>query len=405
MNILMFLRDPLPCWRVDVSVLFDVELRRLGYATDFVGVQRDGGSRTPTNGRMFVCRAAATARLTDVVRAFVHDVAVAVRLGGRYDVVIVRDRPIEAAVLFAIARLRRIPTAYWMSFPIPLADRLNARAHWRRGARLRAALVWWRGYVGSVIERFVSLSLADKIFVQSDTMKLELTLSGIRDEKMSAVPMGVDLTLLQQIAPSSDRLDHCVVYVGTLNQERRLDFLIDAFVLIRTQVPSATLLVIGDGDHPEERAQLERQVAAHGMQAYVRFTGRLPLPDALALAARCAIGVSLIPRGPLFESLSPTKVVEYLALGLPVVGNAIPDQRMVIEASGGGICVPYDLQSFAAAVVELLNDPVRRADCGKAGREYVMAHRNYRRLAQLVADDLAPLDRSRSSALPRTTIS
>lgn len=404
MKILMFLRDTVPATRVDVAVLFDAELRKLGYETDFVGVTKDGSAAGAVpNGQVFACRSAAVTRLFDVVRAFVHDIKIALKIGGRYDLVIVRDRPIEAAILFAVARLRRTPTAYWMSFLFPLADRLNARAHWKRGARVRAALVWWRGWAGSIIEQRISLPLADRVFVQSEVMKDELQASGVRASKTSVVPMGVDLTLLRQIALPTEKFENCVVYVGTLNQERRLDFLIDAFALVHNRFSSATLLLIGDGDHPDERADLERRVAAHGIQSAVRFAGRLPMLDALTLAARCAIGVSLIPRGPLFESLSPTKTVEYLALGLPVVGNAIPDQRFVIESSGGGICVPYDVERFTDAVVELLNDPRRRAACGSAGRAFVLANRNYRRLAQQVAQDLAATRRTDSPALTTTT--
>lgn len=398
----MFLRDPLPATRIDVKVLFDVELRRLGYATDFVGICNEAAAAVfTTTGRTYACRSRDPARLVDVARAFVHDLTVALRCAGRYDLMIVRDRPIEAAVLFAIARVRRLPTAYWMSFPIPLSDRLTARTHWIRKARARAVLVWVRGRAGALIEHAISLPLADRIFVQSDAMRVALQADGV-GAQMSVVPMGVDQTLIQTIAVPAEKREHCVVYIGTLNEARRLDFLIESFALVHKRIPTATLLLIGDGDHHGERAHLEKQVAARGLVRSVQFAGRMVPREALALAARCTIGVSPIPPGPLFDVSSPTKVVEYLALGLPVVVNDIPDQRFVIESSDGGICVPYDVGRFAAAIVELLIDPQRRAACGQRGRDFVLAHRNYRRLAQQLAQDLAPLQRKPSSASTRT---
>lgn len=94
----------------------------------------------------------------------------------------------------------------------------------------------------------------------------------------------------------------------------------------------------------------------------------------------------MIPRGPLLDCGSPTKVPEYLALGLPVVGNDNPDQQALIEATGAGRCVPYTPEAFAAAVLELLALPAgERQRMVDAGRRYVQAHRDYPRLAQQLA--------------------
>lgn len=403
MKILMFLRDPLPATRVDVSILFDVELRRLGLACDFVGVVRSSVDPVSVAGRIFGCSAGNSVRalaLGDIARVLLHDIVVAFAQCGRYDIVIVRDRPIEAAVLFLIARMRGARTAYWMSFPIPLADQLSACAHWSRGARARAVLVYLRGWLGAVIERRISLPLADHIFVQSDAMKLTLRADGAPVDKMTSVPMGVDARLLIGVNAAEAKLDLHVVYVGTLNQTRQLDFLIDAFALVRNSVSAAKLLVIGDGDHPSERAKLQQRVIDLGLANSVRFAGRLPIHEAFALTARCTVGVSPIPPGKLFDVSSPTKAVEYLALGLPVIGNDIPDQRHIIECSGGGICVPYQLKPFALAVSELLCDPQRAAAMGAAGRSFVLAHRTYGQLAELVANALnqAGVGRSRTAS-------
>ena len=60
---------------------------------------------------------------------------------------------------------------------------------------------------------------------------------------------------------------------------------------------------------------------------HVLLTGWLPQPAALGYAVRAEVGLSPIPRGTLFDVSSPTKLVEYLALGIPGVANDIPDQQ------------------------------------------------------------------------------
>jgi glycosyltransferase involved in cell wall biosynthesis len=98
------------------------------------------------------------------------------------------------------------------------------------------------------------------------------------------------------------------------------------------------------------------------------------------------LGLSPIPRGPLLDVGSPTKVPEYLALGVPVVCNDNPDQQALIEASGAGRCVPYTAEDFARAVVELLRlGPEERRAMAERGRELVARERDYRQLASGVA--------------------
>ena len=91
---------------------------------------------------------------------------------------------------------------------------------------------------------------------------------------------------------------------------------------------------------------------------------------------------------PVLQSASPTKLVEYLALGKPVVANDHPEQRRVIEESGGGICVPYAETAFASAIVHLLQNPAQAREMGERGRLYVRTHRAYPVIADAVEQRL-----------------
>jgi glycosyltransferase involved in cell wall biosynthesis len=79
----------------------------------------------------------------------------------------------------------------------------------------------------------------------------------------------------------------------------------------------------------------------------------------------------------LLDIASPTKAIEYMALGIPVVVNDNPDQKRVVEEAGSGICVELDAAMFADAVVTLLSDPRRCSEMGRAGQEYVKQNRGY----------------------------
>lgn len=100
-----------------------------------------------------------------------------------------------------------------------------------------------------------------------------------------------------------------------------------------------------------------------------------------------AVGLSPIPRGYLLDVSSPTKVLEYLALGIPVVCNDNPDQERVIRESEAGICVLYSAEDFANAVIRMLClDKNARDEMGIRGKDYVAHHRDYRLIGGNVAN-------------------
>jgi glycosyltransferase involved in cell wall biosynthesis len=132
-------------------------------------------------------------------------------------------------------------------------------------------------------------------------------------------------------------------------------------------------------------AWMRREIVKRGLEDHVLLTGWLPQRTALGYAVRAEVGLSPIPRGTLFDVSSPTKLVEYLALGIPSVANDIPDQQLVIEQSGAGLCVPMEAHAFATATLQLLKDPEQARQFGMRGPAYVKSHRTYDILGRNVA--------------------
>ena len=87
---------------------------------------------------------------------------------------------------------------------------------------------------------------------------------------------------------------------------------------------------------------------------------------------------------------SPTKTIEYLALGLPVLVNDIPDQLALVTQTGAGLCAPMDPDAFADAVVSIRRNHRELAQRAAAARTWLLAHRGYDLLAAGVAEALLP---------------
>ena len=176
-----------------------------------------------------------------------------------------------------------------------------------------------------------------------------------------------------------------VVYLGTLLRERQLDFIVRAHALVVAEIPDAQLEFVGSGWMPDDEQLLRREAERLGIADNVTITGWLPMPEAWQHVRRAALCVSPYLPVPILRSTSPTKLIEYMALGKPVVANDHPEQADVLRQSGAGLVCGWNEQEFAAAIVELLKDPARCAQMGAAGRRYVAEHRTHWAMVELVA--------------------
>lgn len=102
---------------------------------------------------------------------------------------------------------------------------------------------------------------------------------------------------------------------------------------------------------PEERAALEG--VARTCDTTVIHHGRLPHPLAMAVAADATVGLSPLRDHPNYRDALPTKVLEYLALGVPVVASDLPGTRTALDGLDAVWLVPPgDVDALAAAIAE-----------------------------------------------------
>lgn len=385
-----------PTHRPDVSVLFGRMLPALGVQVDLLALAADPARSPPVD---WPGGAAHHGRAHPRLPAPIADLLLQWRLfplcRTHCDVVVVRDKPVLGVLGWLAARRAGVPFCYWMSYPLPEHHLWLAA---RREARVSAVRRIWlhvRGTIGRQMLARLLLPHADWVFVQSQAMLDGLRAGPLRHERVSAVPMGVDADTLPQPAervPPACANRPFAVYLGTLDRARGLEVLVDAALLVARVRPDFMMLVIGEADEPADVGALRRYAEHAGALPWMHFTGRLPSQQALALVRRAQIGLSPVPRTPLTEVGSPTKAVEYIACGLPVVCNDQPDQDHVVRSSGGGRVVPLQAQAFAQAIIELLDQsPAQRAQQTRVAQEWVRSHRGYDVLAAQVATRLQAL--------------
>lgn len=388
MKILFLSADKFPPFRVDVAVLFGMKLTARGYVIDWL-LQSEADCAYPcikkwAGGKAWVAatdnRSLRRHRLKKHFLKIFNELKVfsLARRNG-YQIIQVKDDFLSALPAVIAAKRNRCKFVYWLSYPFPEANIHEAKT----GVARYPLLYLFRGHFFKFLLYRIILPAADHVFVQSEQMKKDIASKGIGTAKISPVPMGVDIEkipyLPSDFSKSTEKSNRVktVLYLGTLNKVRRMDFLIRAFALVLDQHPRAKLFLIGGGEDPSDELIIKEEMRRLGVSEAVIMTGFLPMRDAWEYVRNADVCVSPFYPTFILNSTSPTKLVEYMAMGKAVVANDHPEQRLVIEESGGGICVPYQEKIFADAIAYLLTHPEKACEMGKKGRAYVERFRSY----------------------------
>ncbi len=389
-KILQFVPEALPTFRADVAVLFGKYMPRHEVVCDIVGMASPEPAALQgfASARRPPYRAGRLRRELDYLWLCAR-----VLLGTRKsdcDAIQVRDMVPIGLLALLVARCKGVPFYYWVSYLMSEGRIERAEEKLRRSAGLRERLVLWKGKVERQLLYRWMLPAADHVFVQSDAMLEVMRAKGLDAARMTVVPMGVDMERLEAPAvaarPPGWEGVPLIAYLGTLDGARNLERVVDVLALVRQHTVDACLLLIGSAPTPGDEFKLRDYIAGQGLTGAVRITGWLPSSEAWQLLAGAEVAISYIPRGALYDVSSPTKLLEYLALGMPAVGNDTPDQAHVLTQSQAGWLTASTPEAMAAAVADILGHPERARQRAAGGGAYIERTRSYRVLGAMVAD-------------------
>lgn len=405
MKLLFLMPEAYPTFRPDITALFGTYLPQQGVGSDIVGYRQASDSEIPAwGGGEALLGPAPVGRLRSMPGRILHFITTLMRSNRHsHDAIQVRDMPTLGALALLRARLGGQRFIYWMSFPVPEMEMRMAREQRGRGANwLKVAMLALRSRLGHALLYRLILPLADHTFVQSDAMLEDMVRKGAPRERMTPVPMGVDPAAFPSRpvwAPKADG-PYTIAYLGTCEKARRVDFLFAVLKQLRDDGRDIRLLLVGDAWLPEEQAWLRGQARRLGVADAVTITGWLPAVEARKRLLQAHLAISIVPPDPLLDVASPTKLVEYLALGMPAVANHHPDQDDVLAESGAGIAAPFEPRAFADAVASMHDDREAAAAMAARGPGYVRRNRNYAITASRIASIYLASETSRAGDAP-----
>ncbi|WP_030274375.1 glycosyltransferase family 4 protein [Micromonospora globosa] len=215
-----------------------------------------------------------------------------------------------------------------------------------------------RGAVSRLVERVVARSVRVALGASADLVDRAAAL-GAADARLAPVaapalpaPRRRRTAVRAEFAVAADQ--QLILSVGRLHPQKRYDVLIDAAARWRTRTPAPLVVIAGSGP-----AYLPLAARISAARAPVTLLGhRTDVADLLG-AADLAVVTSDWEARQLFAQ-------EALRAGVPLVATAVgglPD----LVGDAAVLVPPGDVDAVDAAVRDLLDDPVRRADLGRRG--------------------------------------
>lgn len=173
-----------------------------------------------------------------------------------------------------------------------------------------------------------------------------------------------------------------ILFPGGLQWHQGVDVAIDAFKRVHDRIPAAEFHIYGDGI---ARESLRQQARDLGLNGSVRFFEPRPLREIAAVMADADLGVVPKRADSFGNEAYSTKIMEFMAAGVPVVVSDTMVDRHYFDDSVARFFPSGDAGALAEALADLLDDPGKCRDQAGRALHYVREHCWERRRADYLA--------------------
>jgi glycosyltransferase involved in cell wall biosynthesis len=188
-------------------------------------------------------------------------------------------------------------------------------------------------------------------------------------------------------------------FIGTMGLAHGLDTLVAAAERFQKTEPDILFMLVGDGADRERITGIARSKGLTNIR-FVPQQLREKIPDYIALSDACLV---LLKKSEVFETVIPTKMLEFMSCAKPVILGVAGQAREIIESSRAGICIePENAEQLCEAILKLRNQEWLRESLGRNGRDYIIRKLSRERTADeylQVLNEVIPQVRSSEAAV------
>ncbi len=188
--------------------------------------------------------------------------------------------------------------------------------------------------------------------------------------RVAYIPTGVDTRQFFP-RPGQDRAELVFSWIGTAYHEEmghNLDFLLSCFESLADHYAHVVLSLAGEGKYFERFCQ---SIETHPHRARIRVNCWIPADEMPAYLAGVDVGLlPLIQQTKFNLSKSPTKLFEYMAMGLATIASGTGEAGHILKDGHTGL-LAQDCDAFTAAMQRMVEDVSLRRDIGRRARQDV----------------------------------
>jgi glycosyltransferase involved in cell wall biosynthesis len=209
-------------------------------------------------------------------------------------------------------------------------------------------------------QEYLSCRFADHVISVTDLWRSALIDRGLPAEKVSVVMNVANDSIFRQpaAAPRADEPDRFrLFYHGTITRRYGIDVAIRAVEIVRRHIPGVHLTIHGVGEYRDELIRLVEELS---LGQHVRFTSDyIPTSELPSFIRQADLGLVPYRRDVFTDGILPTKLMEYVALGVPVVAARTPVIESYFDETMVQFFTPEDHQDLARSILALHADRAR----------------------------------------------
>jgi glycosyltransferase involved in cell wall biosynthesis len=230
--------------------------------------------------------------------------------------------------------------------------------------------IFWKLMVA--LERWTFRTADASIATNESYRRIAIERGGMDPDRVFVVRSGPSLERLRVLPPDPvlrRGREHLVGYVGVMGKQEGIDLLLQAVRAIvhdhgRHDIHFG---LVGGGT---SLAELKEMAVRLGVADYVTFTGRVPDAELLAMLNTADVCVNPDIANEMNDKSTMNKIMEYMALGKPIVQFDLTEGRFSAQKASV-YARRNDPADMAVKILELIDDPARRAEMGACGRSRV----------------------------------
>ena len=208
----------------------------------------------------------------------------------------------------------------------------------------------------------------DHLVVVTPAFKKELIGKwDVPSEKISVVQHGVEIDMFTPDGPDAlasimpgNEAKFVVSDIGTHGQAHGLGTVLQAAAQVRDSLPDVLFLLVGEGAEKERLVSMAQQMGLEN----VRFLPQQSRESIPALIRASDVCLVTLKKADVFKTVVPSKMLEFMACGRPIVLAVDGQARQLLEAADGGLFVEpenaLELRPFTRRIIEVPSELVLR---------------------------------------------